>query len=113
MCGVAFRCGERRLIPSAMTTATSATAVPVTIPSAEIDRYEARAEVPGRAVAGLTREQLLAFPVPGTWSIQQIIVHLLESDLVATHRMRRIVAEDLPLVIGYDETRFAQVLSYD
>lgn len=81
--------------------------------TAHIDRYEAAADVPARAIQGLTPAQLNAFPVPGTWSIQQIIVHLLESDLAATHRMRRIAAEDLPLIIGYDETRFAQVLSYD
>lgn len=79
----------------------------------QIDRYEAGARVLAQAIAGLSREQLLAFPVPGTWSIQQIIVHLLESDLAATHRMRRIVAEELPLIIGYDETKFAQVLGYD
>ena len=28
-----------------------------------------------RAIAGLSRTDLLAFPVPGTWSIQQIVLH--------------------------------------
>ena len=64
------------------------------------------------AVAGLGREELTAFPVPGTWSIQQIVVHLLDSDLIAVHRMKRIAAEDLPLLIGYDETKFAAGLFY-
>ncbi|MBL8765006.1 MAG: DinB family protein [Phycisphaerae bacterium] len=77
-----------------------------------IERYERGAGEPARYIAGLTREQLDAFPVPGTWSIRQIVVHVLDSDLIATHRMRRIVAEDRPLLIGYDETLFAQRMGY-
>lgn len=83
------------------------------MPIPDIAAYEARASIPARAIQGLSREQLNAHPVPGTWSIQQIIVHLLESDLAATHRMRRIAAEDLPLIIAYDETRMADRLAYD
>lgn len=78
-----------------------------------IDQYEAGADIPARGVAGLTREQLNAVPVPGTWSIQQIVVHLLESDLVATHRMRRVIAEERPLLIAYDETAMAKSLFYE
>lgn len=81
--------------------------------SAAIDRYASGAATPGRAIAGLSRDQLLAHPVPGTWSIQEIVVHLLDSDLAATHRMRRIAAEEQPLLIAYDETAFAKTLSYD
>jgi hypothetical protein len=55
-----------------------------------IDRFEAGADIPLRAIAGLSPAELDAFPVPGTWSIRQIIVHLWESDLAASHRMRRI-----------------------
>ncbi|MCC6676067.1 MAG: DinB family protein [Phycisphaerales bacterium] len=83
------------------------------MPIPDIARYEAGAAIPTRAIQGLTPEQLNAHPVMGTWSIQQIIVHLLESDLAATHRMRRIAAEDLPLIIAYDETRMADRLAYE
>lgn len=66
------------------------------------------------AFAGLTAQHLDAFPVPGTWSLRQIGVHLLDSDLAATHRMRRIASEDTPpLIIAYDETAFSRGLSYD
>jgi len=83
------------------------------MPTPDIAAYEARADIPARAIQGLTPEQLNAHPVPGTWSIQQIVVHLLDSDLAATHRMRRIAAEDLPLLIAYDESRMAERLAYD
>jgi hypothetical protein len=65
------------------------------------------------AIKGLDEADLNAFPVPGTWSIRQIVIHLLDSDLVATHRMKRMVAEDRPLLIAYDETAFSQSLYYD
>lgn len=78
-----------------------------------IDQFAAQADVPARAIQGLDAADLLAYPIPGTWSIQQIVVHLLESDLAATHRMRRIAGEDLPLIIAYDETALAKNLQYD
>lgn len=77
-----------------------------------IDRYAAGAEVPGKAVAGLTGEQLRAFPVPGTWSIQQIIAHLADSDLIAAYRMKRIIAEDKPKLDVWDENAFVAKLGY-
>lgn len=78
-----------------------------------VTRFAAGADVPARAVAGLSREQLLAHPVPDTWSIQQIVVHLLDSDLTAGYRMKRTIAEDRPRLDAYDETAFAQRLGYD
>lgn len=57
----------------------------------------------------LNRKQLLAVPIPGTWSLQQIAIHLLESDLIAADRMKRIAAMDRPLLIGYDQTAFSQL----
>lgn len=78
-----------------------------------IDRYAAGADAPARGIAGLSPDDLNKFPVPGTWSIQQIVVHLMDSDLIGTDRMKRVIAEDRPLLIGYDETRFAASLHYE
>ncbi|MCC6425556.1 MAG: DinB family protein [Phycisphaerales bacterium] len=77
-----------------------------------IARFTADADILHKLTAGLTREQLTAFPVPGTWSMQQLVVHLLDSDLIAVHRMKRIIAEEAPLLISYDETAFAARLHY-
>lgn len=78
-----------------------------------IDKYVADADVPGRAIAGLSPAQLNSFPIPGTWSIQQIIIHLLDSDLMAAVRMKRAIAEDHPRLEVYDESAFAQRLGYE
>lgn len=78
-----------------------------------LHRYSRGAETLRAAISGLSRNEMLAHPVPGTWSIQQIVVHLLESDLIASHRMKRIIAEENPALTAYDESRFAQLLFYD
>lgn len=78
-----------------------------------IEQYVAGASTLAYASKGLTEADLNAFPVPNTWSIRQIIIHVMDSDLVATHRMKRIVAEHRPLLIAYDETGFAQRCFYE
>ena len=78
-----------------------------------IDLYAAGATVPAQWIKGLSREDLLAVPVPGKWSIQTLVHHVLDSDLIASHRMKRIIAEENPLLISYDETLFAAKLGYE
>lgn len=78
-----------------------------------IERYRLGADLPRNAILGLGREDLLAFPIPGTWSIQQLVLHLMDSDLVGSDRMKRVIAEDEPTLLAYDETRFAERLFYE
>ena len=78
-----------------------------------IEQYAAGADAPAKAIAGLGKADLLAFPVPGTWSIQQIILHLMDSDLIASDRMKRIAAEEKPTLVGFDETAFVKSLGYE
>lgn len=78
-----------------------------------VERFAAGADVPAKAIKGMTREMLLATPVPNTWSIQQIVVHLLDSDLFAAGRMRRTIAEHEPKLDVYDESAFARCLFYE
>lgn len=76
-----------------------------------IEQYAAGAAELARSIEGLSREELTAFPVPGTWSIQQIVVHMMDSDLIGSDRMKRVAAEDRPpTLIGYDESAFARNL---
>jgi hypothetical protein len=81
-----------------------------------IDHYAAGGEQLSLAIRGLTREDLLAIPAPdadvGRWSIQQVVVHLMDSDLIATDRMKRMIAEDNPTLIGYNENKFTENLFY-
>ena len=80
--------------------------------SAIIDHYEAGPE----KLEGIfpdSRMRTCSGPQPiRRWarSIQQIVIHLLDSDLVWAARMKSIIAEENPIILGYDETKFAERL---
>jgi DinB superfamily len=78
-----------------------------------IEKYVAAATVPAGAIRGLSAQELNSFPVPGTWSIQQVIFHLMDSDLIASDRVKRVIAEESPPLLAYDETAFSKKLYYE
>jgi uncharacterized damage-inducible protein DinB len=65
-----------------------------------------------RAVADMSSSQLEARPVPGKWSTLEVVCHLVDSEQAWCHRMKRVIAEERPLLIGYDESRFTATLKY-
>ena len=65
-----------------------------------------------QAIQGLSRDNLLAFPVAGTWSIQQIVLHLADSEQVFADRIKRVTAEDNPSLLAYDENKWTANLHY-
>lgn len=75
--------------------------------------YEQGAEKIRSAVVGLLPEEVNSTPVAGTWSIHQIVVHLLDAELILSDRIKRIIAEDNPQLINFDESKFATRLHYD
>jgi uncharacterized damage-inducible protein DinB len=64
------------------------------------------------AVQGMTREQALARPIAGKWSTLEVVCHLADFDPILADRMKRVIAEDKPQLIGADENRFAAALAY-
>jgi hypothetical protein len=77
-----------------------------------VENYLAGVQTLRDAVAGMTREQLLARPVPGKWSTLEVVCHLSDFDPILADRMKRVIAEDRPALLGADEKRFAQALAY-
>jgi len=77
-----------------------------------LEKFASGGEVLRQAVWGLTEAQLKVFPVPGTWSIHQIVAHLMQSDAVAVDRMARIIAEETPLLMDWDENAAVEKLDY-
>lgn len=70
--------------------------------AADIARFRKGASKLRAGVAGLSKKQLHTRCAPGAWSIHEIVVHMVDTDLAARHRMRQIVAQDSPLLMGYD-----------
>src|SRR5687767_10324120 len=83
-----------------------------------IEHYAAGGEKLSLAIRGLTPEDTRWVPPPdappelGRWSIQQVVVHTMDSELVSADRLKRMIAEENPTLIGYDESRFARPLMY-
>jgi hypothetical protein len=55
---------------------------------------------------------LIARPVPGKWSMLEWLAHVVDSDIVITDRIKRCIAEERALLIGFDERLFAERLYY-
>jgi DinB superfamily len=60
------------------------------------------AEVEGIA-DGASVEALSHQPTPGEWSPREVFAHLADSDLVTGMRVRMVVTQDRPVLVGYDQ----------
>src|SRR6185312_14269373 len=78
-----------------------------------IEEYQKGGDDLKMAVRRLERDDLIAHPIPETWSIQEIVIHLLDSDLVITDRMKRVIAEEKPSLLAFDENRWTKYLEYN
>ena len=82
-------------------------------PSELAEQFVAGAAALRQAVAGMTREQLVARPVPGRWSTLEVVAHIADFDPVLIDRMKRIIAlGDVPLLLAADENQYLKVLHY-
>ena len=77
-----------------------------------VDDYLAGTALLRKAVAGMSREQVLARPVPGKWSTLEVVCHLADFEPILADRMKRVIALDRPSLFGADENRFAAELAY-
>ncbi len=63
-------------------------------------------------VQGLSAEQLTARPIPGKWSILEVVCHLADFEPIYAGRMKWVIAQDQPLLPGGDPDLFAARLAY-
>jgi hypothetical protein len=80
--------------------------------AALLDRYASGADDVVDALAGATDADLDRRP-PSGWSARMVVHHLADSEAMAYIRLRRLVAEDEPVIAGYDEPEWARRLHYD
>jgi uncharacterized damage-inducible protein DinB len=77
--------------------------------------FEVYAEAPARITSvldGVSEEHFRARPIPGKWAIQEIALHLADSELVGAVRIRRVLAERRPDLPFYNQELFASGLGY-
>ena len=51
-------------------------------------------------------------PGPGKWSAHEVVIHCADSETYAAIRIRLLLAEPEPLVVGYDEAIWARRFEY-
>ncbi len=78
-----------------------------------IGRYRAGYSAVVDALAGADDAALDRRPGPGTWSSREIVHHLADSEMTSAIRLRRLIAEENPTIVGYDQEEFARRLHYD
>lgn len=77
-----------------------------------IEQYAAGPAQLRQAVAGMSREQILARPVAGKWSTLELVAHLADFEPVYVDRMKRIIAQHEPALQSGDPDLFASKLAY-
>lgn len=51
-------------------------------------------------------------PGPDKWSAHEVVIHCADSETYAATRIRLLLAEKEPLIVGYDEAHWAKVFDY-
>jgi len=78
-----------------------------------LKHYENGPDLLKTAIAGVREDQFDQTPVPGKWSIRQVVCHIADFEPVYADRMKRVLVEDNPTMFGGDPDVFAAGLHYD
>ena len=68
-----------------------------------LDVLRASLEDVSTLVSGADADQISASPAPGEWSPWQVLVHLSDAEAMFGMRVRLIVTQDQPTLVGYDQ----------
>lgn len=78
-----------------------------------LNHYEQGPGLLRAAISGVHEDQLDRTPVPGKWSIRQVVCHIADFEPIYADRMKRVLAEDNPTMFGGDPDVFAAGLHYE
>jgi hypothetical protein len=78
-----------------------------------IEQYAAGYDEVAASLKDFPEPALTAHPLPGKWSAAEIVHHLADSESTSALRLRRLLAEDNPVIQGYDQDQYAVRLKYN
>ena len=83
-----------------------------------IEEYANAAQKLAQSVRGLTRDDMLAAPPEGDpkigkWTIHQVVMHLADCEGVHADRIKRVISEENPTLLAFDENKWAAALHYN
>ncbi len=77
-----------------------------------IENYRKGIGLLNYATSGLSTEDLLKTPGPGDWNTNQVVLHITDTELLFTERMKRVLTEKEPSLIKADESEWAKKFFY-
>lgn len=77
-----------------------------------LERFRRGAELVAVSITGAAGSEFDYVPVPGKWSIRQIVCHLADSENIALTRFRSLIAEENPRIEAFDQDAWAKNLDY-
>lgn len=80
--------------------------------SRRIEQYSSGPDRFRRAVGAIPEEARKWRPAAGEFSVHEVVVHCADSETNAAARIRYLIAETRPLVLGYDPDNWALTFDY-
>jgi hypothetical protein len=77
-----------------------------------IQEYARGPERIREALSRVPEEALQWRPEPGKWSAHEVVVHCADSETNGALRIRYLIAEKEPLIVGYDQDAWARLFDY-
>ena len=77
-----------------------------------LERYRSGPSLLRRAWDETSAEMRLWRPAAGAWSALEVVAHCADSETYAAIRIRLLLAEAEPLIVGYDEDAWARRFDY-
>jgi len=77
-----------------------------------LERFRRGPELLAVMLTGVHGDEVDFTTGPGKWSIRQLTAHLADTELVAAHRMRQVIAEDQPKLMAFNQEAWARNLDY-
>src|SRR5262249_49218992 len=81
--------------------------------AALVDRYARGPSLLRSAFAAVPEAARSFRSAPGRWSPHQVVCHCADAEMIAALRIRFVLAEDHPVLVGYDQDRWAERLPYE
>lgn len=78
----------------------------------DLENYSRGIEILNNSISNLQKEDFGLKPIADKWSIAELIIHLVDADIVMSDRMKRIIAEDRPLLMAFNQDKWREKLFY-
>jgi uncharacterized damage-inducible protein DinB len=65
-----------------------------------------------KAIEGLSPEQMKLVIEEGKWTIYENVIHVVDAELVYAERIKRVIAEDAPVFLPFDQDLWTTQLNY-